>query len=187
MRDELLKAGIITQQRADAIRKLSNKKREEEKKKQETESEVHKYEFLDEKFKKKIRIVNKNKEGIILSNGTAEMSFSWKDVKENFHIVDKTYVVPNLKKQKELLELDKITDWFHKRSMAFMGLYSSHRTGNKDALKLTDFAALSHYLEEYQKDFNCTSNDFLKGLKAYFEWMDATLHFAEMRWAKGEF
>ncbi len=184
MREELLKAGIITEQRAKAIENLSKKKEQDKKKKEDSESEIHKYKFLDEKFKKKIRIVNKNKDGVIISNGVAQMDLPWKEIKESFHIIDKIFLIPNLKQQQQLLDVDKKMKWFQDRFLLLINLYTAHRTGKKDKIELKDMAAMTHLLEDYQKEYNCAPVDFIQALKDYFQYLDQMLHYSSLRWEK---
>ena len=180
MKDQLLRAGVITEQRAAAIERLSQKKREEKKRVDEENSEIHKYEFLDEKFKKKIRIVNKNKDGVILSNGATELQISWKDVKENFHVVDKFFLIPNIKQQKELLEVEKKMDWFNQRSILLMDVYIAHRTGGEPSLM--DMYGIGELCQKYQEEFNSTPIEFIQALRDYFKWLDQSLHYSMMGW-----
>jgi hypothetical protein len=180
MKDQLLKAGIISEQRAAAMERLSNKKREDDKKKSEAESEIHKYKFIDEKFKKKIRIVNKNKDGVILSNGVAEIQISWKDVKESFHVVDKFYLIPNVKQQMELLDVEKKMEWFQKRFVSVMGIYSAHRTGSKPSLM--DMYGVGDLCQRYQEEHNSTPLEFVQALRDYFKYLDQRLHYSSLRW-----
>jgi hypothetical protein len=131
-------------------------------------------------YSQQLRIVNKNKDGVILSNGFTEIQVSWKDVKESFHVIDRFYLIPNVKQQMELLDIEKKMEWFQNRFVSVMNIYSIHRTGSEP--NLIDMYGVGELCQRYQEEHNSTPLEFVQALRDYFKYLDQMLHYSALRW-----
>ncbi len=107
---------------------------------------------------KKLRIVKKEKDGIIIKENGTSVKFSWDEFNAGYNIVDNVYAVMNDKMVEQMTQLDDLID-------TATTAYFIVQNSVPDIKQLSYAAVLSETIEKIQKLLNCTGLDAMKLVK----------------------